>query len=175
MVFCEIFNKKAPTYRAIVRTLIDAPRNLEEISTALNRESGGTLGEALKDLVGAGFIQLDHSLSPITAKPLARTFRYRLSDNYLRFYLKHIEPKRDQIEKGIYEISSLESLEAWDTIIGLQFENLIYNNCHELLDLLEISQNTINYGPFFQKATQRKKACQIDLSFEPVPPSISSR
>ena len=162
-IFHEIFNKKADTYRAIVRTLQGAPLNQEEISEALGRESGGSLSNALKDLTGAGFISLDHSMSPTTAKPLKRTLRYRLSDNYLRFYLKYVEPKKDQIEKGIYDLSPLESLEAWDTIIGLQFENLIHNNCHPLLDLLGILQKTINYGPFFQKATQRKKACQIDL------------
>lgn len=162
-IFHDIFTKKAPTYRAIVRTLVNGPRTLREISEALNRESGGSLTEALSNLAGSGFITAEHSISPTTAKPLARTIRYRLTDNYLRFYLKYVEPHREQITKGIYTLSPLESLEAWDTIIGLQFENLIYNSRHELLDLLGISQNTLNYGPFFQNQTKRKKACQVDL------------
>lgn len=162
-IFHDIFTRKAPTYRKIVRTLINGPRTLTQISEALDRESGGSLSKALDNLSGAGFINLDHSISPTTAKHLTRTFRYRLADNDLRFYLKYVEPHRDQIEKGIYTLSPIESLEAWDTIIGLQFENLVYNSRHELLALLGISQNTLNYGPYFQNATQRKKACQVDL------------
>jgi len=133
-IFHDIFTRKAPTYRKIVRTLINGPRTYTHISEALGRESGGSLSQALDNLSGAGFITADYSISPTTAKPLARTFRYRLSDNYIRFYLKYVEPHRDQITKGIYTLSPLESLEAWDTIIGLQFENLqlrpLFSKCH---------------------------------------------
>jgi len=163
-IFHDIFTRKAPTYRNIVRTLVDGSRTLKEISANLDRSSGGSLTKALKDLEGAGFITEDRSFSPTSAKPLARTARFRLSDNYLRFYLKYVEPKKLQIEKGIYQQSPLTSLEAWHSIIGLQFENLIYNSRNELLILLDLSSTTIlNYGPFFQNATQRKKSCQIDL------------
>jgi len=163
-IFHDIFTLKAPTYRKIIRTLVDGSRTLKEISKSLDRNSGGSLTKALKDLEGAGFITEDRSFSPVSAKPLARTARFRLSDNYLRFYLKYVEPKKLQIEKGIYQKSPLTSLEAWHTIIGLQFENLVYNSRHELLDLLGLSKTTIlNYGPYFQNATQRKKSCQIDL------------
>jgi len=163
-IFHDIFMRKAPTFRKIVRTLVDGPRMLKEISDSLGRDSGGTLSKALKELVGAGFITEDRSFSPISAKPLQRTARFRLSDNYLRFYLKYVEPKKLQIEKGIYQQSSLTSLEAWHTIIGLQFENLVYNSRHELLSLLGLDSTTIlNYSPYFQNATQRKKSCQIDL------------
>ena len=163
-IFHDIFMRKAPTYRKIVRTLVDGPRTLKEIGQALGRDSGGTLSKALYELAGAGFLTEDRSFSPVSAKPLQRTARFRLSDNYLRFYLKYVEPKKLQIEKGIYQLSPLTSLEAWHTIIGLQFENLVYNSRHELLSLLGLDSTTImNYSPFFQNATQRKKACQIDL------------
>jgi len=163
-IFHDIFTRKAPTYRNIARTLVDGPRTLKEISDSLGRDSGGSLTKALNDLEGAGFITEDRTFSPISAKPLKRTARFRLSDNYLRFYLKYVEPKKLQIEKGIYQESPLTSLEAWHTIIGLQFENLVYNSRHELLALLELSDTTIlNFGPFFQNATKRKQACQIDL------------
>jgi len=163
-IFHDIFTRKAPTYRKIVRTLVDGARTLTEISKSLGRDSGGSLTKALDDLAGAGFITEDRSFSPLSAKPLKRTTRYRLSDNYLRFYLKYVEPKKLQIEKGIYRQSPLTSLEAWPTIIGLQFENLVYNSRAELLTLLDLSTTTIlNYGPYFHNATQRKKSCQIDL------------
>ncbi len=163
-IFSEIFMKRADTYKKVVRALVDGPRTAVEIGGALGRESGGTLSKALSDLEGAGFIEEDRSFNPSTAKDLARTAQYRLSDNYLRFYLKYVEPKKDRIEKGLYDRVPIESLEAWDAIMGLQFENLIHNSRGELLVLLGLGKTAVlNVGPYFQRATQRKKACQVDL------------
>jgi len=163
-IFHDIFSRRSSSCRDIVSALVDGPHTLKQISESLGRESGGSLTRSLRDLTGAGFICEDCSFSPVTAKPMNRTTRYRLSDNYLRFYLKYVEPHRLQIEKGIYQDVPLSSLEAWDTIIGLQFDNLIYNSRHKLLSLLNLKQTSVlNVGPFFQNKTQRKKACQIDL------------
>jgi hypothetical protein len=38
---------------------------------------------------------------------------------YLRFYLKYVEPHRDQIIKGRFKTTALEQLDQWDTIMGL--------------------------------------------------------
>ena len=163
-IFHDIFTRKADTYREIVRALVDGPRTVLQISKTLGRISGGSLSSALNDLDGSGFIQQDRSFNPETAKDLQRTLRYRLSDNYLRFYLKYVEPKKSAIEKGIYQRVPLEALEAWDTIMGLQFENLIHNSRDELLSLLGLENTTIkNLGPYFQTKTQRRESCQIDL------------
>lgn len=163
-IFHDIFTRKAETYRAIVRTLVGGPRTVSQIGKALGRISGGSLSEALNDLDGAGFISEDRSFNPDTAKDLARTLRYRLSDNYLRFYLKYVEPKKAVIEKGLYQRVPLESLEAWDTIMGLQFENLVHNSRAELMSILGLGNVIVkNIGPYFQNQTQRRQACQIDL------------
>jgi len=163
-IFHDIFTRKAGTYRDIVRVLVDGPRSVQQISKSLERIRGGSLSTALHDLDGAGFIQEDRSFNPNTAKDLARTLCYRLSDNYLRFYLKYVEPKKSAIRKGIYQRVPLEALEAWDSIMGLQFENLIHNSRDEILSLLGLRNTTIeNLGPYFQTKTKRRQACQIDL------------
>ena len=54
--------------------------------------------------------------------------RYRIRDNYARFYLKYIEPHKQQIIKGDFAASLLAKLPQWSTIMGLQFENLILAN-----------------------------------------------
>lgn len=163
-IFHDIFTRKAKTYQEIVRALVGGPRALREISVALGRASGGSLSDSLHDLDGAGFIQEDRSFNPDTAKDLARTIRYRLSDNYLRFYLKYVEPRRPAIQKGLYQRVPLESMEAWDTIMGLQFENLVHNSWAELLALLNLRNVTVkNFGAYFQNKTKRREACQIDL------------
>jgi hypothetical protein len=60
-----------------------------------------------------------------------RAIRYRLSDNYLSFYLKYIAPRRSQIEKRLYQRVPLETLLAWDTIFGLQLTVQLHPWCHE--------------------------------------------
>ena len=90
--------------------------------------------------------------------------RYRLSDNYLRFYLKYIEPKRELIENGLYEQLFLDDLPEWPTIMGLQFENLVLNNLSSIQHILQISSSSIlSAAPYFQNETKRHKSCQIDL------------
>jgi len=103
-IFHDIFNRKAPTYREIVCALVDGAKGVDEISQRIGRERGGSLSQALLELVSSGFLQKDVSsrLSCVVTKaksPQSRQLRYRLSDNYLRFYLKYVEPHRDQIAK----------------------------------------------------------------------------
>lgn len=51
--------------------------------------------------------------------------------------------------------------------MGLQFENLVVNNRKSLYNILRIDPVEIsNAGPFFQRATQRQKGCQIDLMIQ---------
>ena len=53
--------------------------------------------------------------------------------------------------------------EAWHTIIGLQFENLVVNNRKILHRLLGIKANEIVMGnPYFQTSTNKHEKCQID-------------
>jgi hypothetical protein len=93
--------------------------------------------------------------------------KYRLKDNYLRFYLKYLEPIKDKIEKGLFREVALKSLTEWETIMGLQFENLALNNIRSICSLLEININTVkSASPYFQRKTQRWKPCQIDLLIE---------
>jgi hypothetical protein len=62
---------------------------------------------------------------------------------------------------------ALESLPEWETIMGLQFENLVLNNIRSVCSLLAINMNTVkSAAPYFQRKTQRKKPCQIDLLIE---------
>jgi len=59
---------------------------------------------------------------------------------------------------------SVSSLPGWETMLGLQFENLVINNRHEIYSALNIAPETIVCdGPFFQRKTSRQKGCQIDF------------
>jgi AAA+ ATPase superfamily predicted ATPase len=168
-IFHDIFNRKAPTYREIVRALVDGAKGVDEISQRIGRERGGSLSLALSELESAGFLMKDipPKLSRATTKAKGlrqRQLRYRLSDNYLRFYLKYVEPHRDQIAKGRFKSKALEQLDQWDTIMGLQFENIVLENLDAIFKELQIPRHIVlAAGPYYQNATQRQKGCQIDL------------
>jgi AAA+ ATPase superfamily predicted ATPase len=68
-----------------------------ELAEKLNRSRGGDLSLALQDLTESGFLARDYIWSLSTAKRLESS-RYRIKDNYLRFYLKYILPHKEQIE-----------------------------------------------------------------------------
>lgn len=163
-IFHETFNKRAETCEAIARALVSGPRTLQQIASSLERGRGGSLTGTLRDLELAGFIRKDRFFDPVTGKTRPRDHRFRLADNFLRFYLKYVEPVREQIEAGLYQRVPLESLEAWDTIMGLQFETLILGSLDRVFEELELGNRTIlNAGPYAQNKTQRRQGCQIDL------------
>lgn len=163
-IFHDIFTRKADTYRDIVTTLVKGPKTLQEISSSLERERGGSLSNSLRDLELAGFIRKEQFFDPTNGKVKPRDHHYRLADNYLRFHLKYVAPAKTQIEKGIYQRVPLESLEAWDCIMGLQFETLILDNLEEVFTRLGLRQRAVlNAGPYVQGKTLRREPCQIDL------------
>jgi len=163
-IFHGIFSRRAASYRSIVATLADGPRTVSETSAHLRRGRGGSLSEALEDLTRAGFIARDVSFDPPTGRVRPRALRYRLSDNYVRFYLKYVAPRREQIDKGLLRSTPLESVIAWDAIMGLQFENLMLGSFDTIRTRLGLEGVPIlNAGAWIQRATRRRRGCQIDL------------
>jgi uncharacterized protein len=162
-IFNDIFSARATTYREIVRTLADGARTFTEICDRLHLPPNGTFTEYLEDLQACDFVQRDFVFSLASGKR-AKLSRYRLKDNYLRFYLKYIEPAREKIMAGIFESRTLQSFSAFDGILGLQFQNLVLNNLPLVLQQLKIPPAQVrSASPYFQNKTGRQKACQIDL------------
>ena len=168
-IFSDIFHRRASSYREIVRVLVDGAKGVDEISQQIGRERGGSLSQALLELVSAGFLARD--VSPTLSERIAganrspsRHVRYRLSDNYLRFYLKYVEPHREQIIEGRFKSTDFEQVDQWEVIMGLQFENLVLENLDGILKQLRIPRHRVLYaGPYRQSKTQRQQGCQIDL------------
>lgn len=156
-IFSDLFSKKSARYKQIVECLSDAKKSLEEISHSLGLEKSGTMSGYLEDLIETGFIAKDYTWSIKTGKE-SNLCRFRLRDNYLRFYLKYIEPMRPQIEKG-----RKVALPAWTTIMGIQFENLVLNNFVRVFELLKIDPSEVIYdNPYFQQKAKTHPGCQID-------------
>lgn len=144
-------------------SLGDGMKTPTEVAEALGLENNGHLSACLAELDTAGFVAKDTGLNPITGKR-SNVVRYRISDNYTRFYLKFIEPNRELIRRGKFTFVSLAQLPGWNATLGLQFESLIYNNLREIVRRIGLDQTLIlSAAPYVQNPTTRAAGCQIDL------------
>lgn len=165
-IFSDLFSRRSGSYKEIVTILADGPKELPEICKELKKSRGGLRNKYLDDLVKAGFVQRDFSWY-IESGNEGKLSRYRLSDNYLRFYLKYISRNLAKIEKGDFATSLLSKLPGFESIMGLQFENLVTHNRRSLWKLLGIApEEVITDGPFFQKPTKRQPGCKIDYMIQ---------
>lgn len=161
-IFHEVFGKRDQIYKEIIEALSNGPIDYNEVAKKADYKNSGRLSQYLSDLISAGFISRDYIWSLKTGKE-SKTSRFRLSDNYLRFHLKYIAPQYGQIEKGRFKTIALSSLSNWESIMGLQFENLVLNNREKIFELLNIRvEDVIADNPFLQTPTINRQGCQID-------------
>lgn len=167
--FDEMFNDvitNQPTFTGkVLRCLVDGPQSTIAIAKKLNVEKGGRVSSAIARLVEAGIVAMDNGKNPETGASVKER-RFRLKDNYARFYLKYIEPVKTTIDDGRYEFLSLETLEGWETVMGLQFENLVVNNYGALIPYLHLKNVLLTSAAPYRKASVpslRQRGCQIDL------------
>lgn len=164
-IFSDIFERKTETYKKIVRLLAQKHLSPIELSEKLKVAQSGELTKCLRDLELSGFVKRYYAYQPGGKR--GRLSKLRISDNYLRFYLKYIEPNLNSINGGTYNFSSLGDLLAWDTISGLQFENLLLNRLPEVIKMLGLEREVIkSAGTYFQNKTSKTEAVQIDLMIE---------
>jgi AAA+ ATPase superfamily predicted ATPase len=164
-IFTDIFGRRSETYKAIVRSLTNRNLTPLEIAAALKTTQSGELTRCLNDLELSGFISRDYCYKPGGKK--GSLSKVRICDNYLRFYLKYVDPNLSGIRRGVFNFTALDKLVAWETISGFQFENLFLNRLPEVLTLLGLERETIiSAGSYFQNSTNKTKAVQIDLLIE---------
>ncbi len=160
-IFSDLFNKKAPTFDKIVRILADGAKNLDEICKELKIDKSGNISSYMHELVVAGFVAEEVTWNIKNKRP-SNLKIFRLRDNYLRFYLKFIVPNKLKIEQGAFSYRALDDLSNWESILGLQFENLVVNNLPKICRILGFDSFDIA-GPFFQRKTKSHLGCQVDL------------
>lgn len=165
-IFSDIFSSRSEVYKRIVQCLQDGTYEFEQIYKKLGMEKSGVLSEYLEELIQSKFIRREHSWNLKDGKK-SKLSKYRICDNYLRFYLACIAPEQEKIKNNIFSNQSLFQLPGWESIIGLQFENLVLNNRQIIKDILHIKPEDIIYdNPFFQHKTIRQAGCQIDYMIQ---------
>lgn len=165
-IFSDIYGKRSALYQKIVSKLGETKATREELIEAARIASGGDITEYLNDLEIGGFIEKESSWN-MSSKHISSISHFRLRDNYTRFYLKYIFPNQGKIKKGQFENISINHLPGWNSILALQFENLVINNSKKIIELLHIKpEDIILCGPYFQRQTTRQLGCQIDYMIQ---------
>ncbi len=161
-IFLDIFSRRSELYKKIVASLVNGSKEFSEIVASAGIKKSGYLSQHLSDLIASGFVKRDFTWN-IKSSTESKLSHYRLADNYLRFYLKYIEKNRLKIEGDHFNNKSLATLPNLDSIMGLQFENLVLNNRRFIWENLNIHpEDIITDNPYFQRPQLRKKGCQID-------------
>lgn len=162
LIFHDLFTNRSEIYKKIIELLAKGPLEFNDVYQELKYPKSGVLSGYLDDLINAGFITRDFTWLLKTGKE-SRLSHFRLSDNYLRFYLKYVVPNRQKITRDTFKDVSLSSLPGWESIMGFQFENLVLNNREKVRNFLGIKpEDLVADNPFFQRKTANHSGCQID-------------
>jgi hypothetical protein len=149
LIFHDLFGASGTIYKKIIELLALRSSDLQAIGGQLNYSKSGNLSKYLENLIEASFVSRDFTWD-IKDGSISRLSTFRLSDNYLRFYMKYVAHNKEQIQRGKYTNMDMASLPEWNAIMGLQFENLVLKNRDKIKKILGIKpQDVIIDNPFF--------------------------
>ena len=164
-MFTDVITHQPAFTARVLDCLVDGPRSVSDIAKQIGEEKNGRMSSALVRLSESGFVSEDAGKNPETGADV-RERKYRLKDNYARFYLKYIAPVKNSIDAGMFRFSGVRQFSGWDAVMGLQFENLVVNNAAELLSPLHMERSLVlSAAPYFRRASASSgnEGVQIDL------------
>lgn len=161
-IFHDLLNGKGALYKKILDSLKKGMTTLAEVRKTIEFPHSGTLSKLMDHLIVAGFVEKQTLWSFKTHKPLKQSL-YRISDPYMRFYLKLIEPQRNKIDLNGFQDADIANLPEFDAHIGLQLEQLLLQNRNILCNAIGMHPaDILANGPFRQSKTTTRAGCQID-------------
>lgn len=163
LIFHDLFTRRNETYKKIIDVLAKKNAELQDIREEIGFAKSGVLSDYIENLMEAGFVSRHYTWQFKTGKESPRTSQLRLSDNYIRFYIRSILPQLNKIERDEFSHLSPFLLPGWDSMMGLQFENLVLKNRRCIRDLLNVRPETVVIdNPYFQRKTASHSGVQID-------------
>jgi hypothetical protein len=152
--FEEIFESlftHSSSHISMVRALAQTNKGLtrEELIIQSKLHSGGAFTQALEELIASGFVSKYAALNKKSKSTL-----YRLSDEYSRFYLKYIEPNKNQ---GAHFWKTLFQSQSYLSWAGFNFETICLKHIHQIKKALKIE------GIHSVNSSWTSKGTQIDL------------
>lgn len=152
--------KEHKTYEKIVVSLERGPLSLAEVAEKNNLTSSGGLKTYLDNLEKAAFIT---SYIPYDKNSNSKLIKYKLTDEYLRFYFKFIKNNirliSDNRKANLFARLVKPNWQSW---LGFAFENYCIKNAAYLSELMGFEDQVIQWGPYFKRGDQ---GFQIDLIY----------
>ncbi len=152
--------KEYRTYEIIANNLKDRPMTLGEVADKLKMPSGGGVKSYLDNLKKALLID---DYIPYNKNEKTKLKKYKLTDEYLRFYFKYIAPNRQLIQNNqTRNLFNQLVKPKWEVWLGYAFENFCFKNALRLAEKMGFSDYVMSWGPYFHKGDP---GFQIDLLF----------
>ena len=153
--------KETKIYKSIINFLQASPHSFLEISQKLNFKSGGGLKLYLDNLEDAEMIR---SFIPFAAGAKSKSKKYKLSDEFLVFYYKFIQPYEKDIKESCqHDWFGLTVEKQWQSWLGFAFERFCLKHAYYLAERMGFSCEFLGATPYFRK---EDKAFQIDLIYK---------
>ena len=161
-MFSDVITRQPRFSGKVLRCLVDGAKSVTEIAESIGVEKGGNVTNALTQLLESGMVAADGGKNPETGADI-RERKYRLCDNYSRFYLRHIEPVKGSIDDGSFSFGGFGQFSGWDSTMGFALENLVVNNLRSLVAPLHLDGVMIlSAAPYFRRGGE-DGGCQVDL------------
>lgn len=161
-IFNDLFRHKNDVFKSVLEILKNGMCTLAQMREILNYSESGTLSNHMNQLIVAGFVT-KHQQWSVSAGKERKQSLYRLSDPYIRFYLKYIEPLKNKIEQNFFQKIEPNQIVGFDSIIGFQVEALLLQHRNMLLDALGVNgTDCIFDNPYLQKKNSQQDGLQID-------------
>ena len=152
--------KEYKTYESIINFLKSMPHSLAEISEKLGMTSSGGVKLYLENLEKASFIT---HYTPYDRTINGKLKRYKLTDEYLRFYFKYMRPNINIIQQNKNRnLFSQLVKPVWKSWLGFSFENFCMKNAMLLAEKMGFENYVVNFGPIFRKGDTH---FQVDLVY----------
>jgi len=133
--FDEIFESlftHSISHHAIVRALAKVNKGVcrDELIEKSGQYGGGAFTRALQELIASGFVSKYPGFGKKTKQNL-----FRLSDEYTRFYLKFIEPNKNQ---GAHFWKTMFQKQSYISWAGFNFESICLKHVDQIKKALKI-------------------------------------
>ncbi len=156
--------KNASVYLEIINVLKKGICSFQEIVNKLGKKSGGSLKKIITQLENAELIE---SYVSFENGWNSKFRKYRVSDEFLRFYFKYMEPNQHIIQSSkhdykLFEKLSKDSLNIW---FGFAFERFCLKHAWFIAEKMGFAEEILFASPYFGKKDSK---FQIDLLYKRV-------
>ncbi len=133
------------TYFNILKAILDGATKLNEIANK-SRVDITNIIKYLNVLIGLRFLE---KIRPLTSSIKERHYRYRVKDNYIRFWLNYIYPYKEEIEENLEQHINFV-INDFPNYMGKIFEGL----CRDCLRLFDFGFEHMKVGRWWWKENE---------------------